>query len=61
MDLTHSWRHRRRIPDGANQDGLAEVKSGESENSSSYQRRLEVHGAVVNDTPLPNTNSNLPQ
>ncbi|MDB6010071.1 MAG: repeat-associated core domain protein [Gammaproteobacteria bacterium] len=37
---------------GVNQDGLAEVKTGESELSSSYQRRLEVYGAVVNDTPL---------
>ena len=40
------------VYDGANQDGLAEVKTGESELSSSYQRRLEVYGAVVNDTPL---------
>jgi hypothetical protein len=39
-------------PASANQDGLAEVKTGESEISSSYQRRLEVYRAVVNDTPL---------
>jgi len=40
------------IYDGFSSAGLAEIKTGTSALTSSYQLRLQTYGALINDTPL---------